>query len=632
MGFFDLFKFGSSNHEKEEEFGVADRFIDYVVDLIEDKESIGEIIKVIEKVRKLSLNERRDAYVSIYLKLENILIQKKPPKTKEYFSKESIPQERQLTREDIRETIMDKIEINKLGDKLKVLFIKEPQQSLIFYEILCQEFINSLPESTKKKVLESILKNTRNNILEDLKINNNSLDFSVINTKKTDIKVEDSTTAFKDLFSKIYNYIIELAGKKSANELIKNIYNFAESYGTPLSTNALKVLPRVSTEGAELSTAQSIVKYVSDMVLQEDLIRPLTEKIQDVESLPKEEKENVYFHIYLELEKFIAEHSPPAVKKQYTSEELRQEIKQRINILNLKPQFKILFLRKEEQIIELFIEFYKIFIKKASIIWDVKEIQKKIIQHEKEIIKNAVINEKIGVDFGQLESTIENKTPEELELIIKDLEGQYEKLAEFLSRIRKDITIIISPGNHDGIRLQEPQPMLDEKYAWSLYDMENVVLTGNPAFVNFGATENFGGFNVLLYHGFSYPYYADSVPKFVKLGNVMNQPTLIMKHLLMHRHLAPDHKSVQSAPLEEDGLLIRDIPDIFVSGHTHKMEITYYNNILVISAATWEKQNKYQERMGNKPDFCKIPMLNLKTGQVKILDFENIEEELGGIA
>ncbi len=215
---------------------------------------------------------------------------------------------------------------------------------------------------------------------------------------------------------------------------------------------------------------------------------------------------------------------------------------------------------------------------------------------------------------------------QEKELVINDLEGQYERLAELLSKIRKDITIIISPGNHDGLRLQEPQPIFDETYAWPLYNMKNVILTTNPSTVNIGAKEGFDGLNVLMYHGFSYPHYADTVPKFVKMGKVMNKPTLIMQHLLMHRHLAPDHKSVQSAPTEEDCLMIRQVPDIFLSGHTHKMEMNYYNNILMISAATWEKQNKFQQRMGNDPDFCKIPLLNLKTRQIEILDFELVEK------
>ena len=218
---------------------------------------------------------------------------------------------------------------------------------------------------------------------------------------------------------------------------------------------------------------------------------------------------------------------------------------------------------------------------------------------------------------------------QERELAIKDLEGQYSRLAELLDKIRKDITIIISPGNHDGVRLMEPQPILDEKYAWPLYNLKNVVMTSNPAIVNMGAKNGFEGFEVLVYHGFSYPYYADSVPSLIDEGNVMNKPNLIMEYLLKNRHLAPSHKSTQYFPSENDDMIIENSPDIFVSGHTHKMDISYYKNILLISAATWEKQNKFQQRMANTPDFSKVPMFNLKTREIKILDFniENLGQE-----
>ena len=93
-------------------------------------------------------------------------------------------------------------------------------------------------------------------------------------------------------------------------------------------------------------------------------------------------------------------------------------------------------------------------------------------------------------------------------------------------------------------------------------------------------------------------------------------------YLLKNRHLAPTHASVQYFPLEEDALLIRDVPDIFVSAHTHKSAVSYYNNVLVVSVSCWESMTPYQEKFGNEPDHCKVPMFNLKTGAVKILDFE----------
>ncbi|HJZ18528.1 MAG TPA: metallophosphoesterase [Candidatus Nanoarchaeia archaeon] len=209
---------------------------------------------------------------------------------------------------------------------------------------------------------------------------------------------------------------------------------------------------------------------------------------------------------------------------------------------------------------------------------------------------------------------------QEKDLKIKDIEGQYSMIAELFKKIRKDINLIILPGNHDCVRLAEPQPVLDEKYAWPLFELENLTLTSNPSMINIGASENFSGFNVLAYHGFSFPYFANNIPKLIT-ADAINSPDKIMHYLLQNRHLAPAHTSVQYSPHERDPLVIRNAPDIFVSGHTHKGAVSYYNNILVLSSTCWENLTAFQEKVGAKPDFCKVPMFNLKTRQVKILDF-----------
>lgn len=210
---------------------------------------------------------------------------------------------------------------------------------------------------------------------------------------------------------------------------------------------------------------------------------------------------------------------------------------------------------------------------------------------------------------------------QEDELRIPDVEEQYVKVAELLGKIRKDIKIIIAPGNHDSMRIMEPQPVLDEKYAWPLYELENVILVGNPATVSIGQTMNFSGINVLMYHGYSFHYYANNIPRLMQ-EKAAHEPEKIMHFLLKNRHLAPSHSSTLYFPSEDDVSFIENIPDIFVAGHTHKSGISYYNNILVISSSCWESKTDFQERMGNQPDFCKVPMFNLKTRAVKILDFE----------
>jgi len=238
-------------------------------------------------------------------------------------------------------------------------------------------------------------------------------------------------------------------------------------------------------------------------------------------------------------------------------------------------------------------------------------------------VPNTPEVEKIKYVFivGDLITGVGNYPNQERDLKIVDLEEQFSGIADLLCKIRKDIQIIISPGNHEGVRLMEPQPLFDEKYAWKLYDMENVILTENPCLINVGARSNFPGFNVLYYHGFSFPYYANNVSSLMT-KKAMNTPEVIMKYLLKNRHLAPTHASVQYFPGQVDAHLIRKIPDIFVAGHTHKSAATYYNNILVISSSSWESMTPYQEKFGNEPDHCKVPMFNLKTRAIKILDFE----------
>ena len=60
---------------------------------------------------------------------------------------------------------------------------------------------------------------------------------------------------------------------------------------------------------------------------------------------------------------------------------------------------------------------------------------------------------------GDIVTGVGNYPNQEKDLEINDLEEQFIQLCEYaFTKIRKDIKIIISPGNHDCVRLMEPQP------------------------------------------------------------------------------------------------------------------------------------------------------------------------------
>ena len=210
---------------------------------------------------------------------------------------------------------------------------------------------------------------------------------------------------------------------------------------------------------------------------------------------------------------------------------------------------------------------------------------------------------------------------QEEELEIKDIYGQYEALAEWVAQIPHEKKIIICPGNHDALRLAEPQPPLDRDFAAALYELPNVVLVSNPAVVNIHSSGGFSGIEVLMYHGYSFDYYVAEVGS-IRSNGGYHRADLIMEFLLERRHLAPTYTSTLYTPdPERDPLVIHRVPDIFVTGHIHYSKVKNYRNVTMISGSCWQGLTSFQAKLGHDPEPARVPAVNLKTRDVKILRF-----------
>jgi DNA polymerase II small subunit len=100
---------------------------------------------------------------------------------------------------------------------------------------------------------------------------------------------------------------------------------------------------------------------------------------------------------------------------------------------------------------------------------------------------------------------------------------------------------------------------------------------------------------------------------------------------LKRRHLAPSHSSVVYIPNgERDPLVISEVPDVMITGEVHRPDIEMYNGVLIITGSCWQAQTPFEEKVGNISDPAKVPILNLKTRELKVFDFgvrEEIERE-----
>jgi len=207
------------------------------------------------------------------------------------------------------------------------------------------------------------------------------------------------------------------------------------------------------------------------------------------------------------------------------------------------------------------------------------------------------------------------------ELVIKDIKKQYEECANLLKQIPSEIHIIICSGNHDAMRISEPQPPLHREFAEQIYRLPNAVMVSNPSLVNIHASENFPGFDVLLYHGYSFDFFVSEVDSIRNQGGY-DRADLIMKFLLQRRHLAPTHTSTLYIPdTIKDPLVIDKLPDFFVSGHIHKSISANYRNITTVCGSCWQSKTSFQEKVGHHPEPSRVPIANLKTREMKILKF-----------
>ncbi|MFH1828073.1 MAG: metallophosphoesterase [Nanoarchaeota archaeon] len=239
------------------------------------------------------------------------------------------------------------------------------------------------------------------------------------------------------------------------------------------------------------------------------------------------------------------------------------------------------------------------------------EKQRLISEKVKYIIIAGDLVDGIGIYPTQIE-----------ELEIKDIVMQYDEFCRLIRKIPSDKEIILCPGNHDAIHLAEPQTSFDDKFAPGLFKIPNVTLVTNPSIINIGKTNNFEGFNILIYHGYSFDYYVNNVES-IRNGGGYHRADLVMKCLLKRRHLAPSFQSTPYFPAhKEDPLLIKKIPDFFISGHIHYSKVANYKNVTMISGSCWQEKTSFQEKLGHEPEPARVPIVNLKTREVSILRFK----------
>jgi len=198
------------------------------------------------------------------------------------------------------------------------------------------------------------------------------------------------------------------------------------------------------------------------------------------------------------------------------------------------------------------------------------------------------------------------------ELDIVDIYEQYERFSEYLKEVPGDMEIRMIPGNHDAVRLAEPQPGFDEELR-SIMTAHDARVHSNPSLVTVE------GVSILMYHGVSLDEVIAELPD---EEASYDEPHKAMYQLLKKRHVAPQYGGhTRLAPEEQDYLVMEEVPDVFHTGHVHKLGWGKYHNVLALNSGCWQAQTDFQKSVNIDPDAGYAPILDLDTLEMTVRKF-----------
>ncbi|MFB6085496.1 MAG: DNA-directed DNA polymerase II small subunit [Halodesulfurarchaeum sp.] len=198
------------------------------------------------------------------------------------------------------------------------------------------------------------------------------------------------------------------------------------------------------------------------------------------------------------------------------------------------------------------------------------------------------------------------------ELDVVDIYEQYEHFAERLKAVPGDMELVMIPGNHDAVRLAEPQPAFEPELR-EIMAAHDATITANPSLVEIE------GVSILMYHGVSLDELVAELP----LESVSyDHPARAMAQLVKKRHLAPTFGGKNRiAPEKRDYLVIEEVPDVVHSGHVHKLGVDAYHDVRLINSGCFQGQTAFQRSVNIDPDTGTVPILDLDTLDVTVRKF-----------
>jgi len=101
------------------------------------------------------------------------------------------------------------------------------------------------------------------------------------------------------------------------------------------------------------------------------------------------------------------------------------------------------------------------------------------------------------------------------------------------------------------------------------------------------------------------------------------KPAEAMKEMLRKRHLAPMWGERNAlSPEEEDQMVIQNIPDLMVTGHTHAHQMEWYRGVPLVVSSTFQDETDFMKMLGYKAKKGFLSCYNIQNRQMRVVGFD----------
>ncbi|MCB9805740.1 HAMP domain-containing histidine kinase [Candidatus Nomurabacteria bacterium] len=230
---FSLFNFFSKKEKTED----LENLFEYLIVITPGKTVAENFASQYKKLLRKAHRKGHKVLFKLYLSWEDYILNKKAQMGEA------------VDKVKFRSEIGKKIDVEKLDEEFRIIFLEERDQILHLYENLVQKLGQYIKSNMGFRQFQSIVAEAgKNTVFENIEVTKEKIDFShfnsLIRSNPAEYPTQNITKIFKTFVEAFYSKIETALGEKVIQTIFQKLYDhMRETYSAEFATHFLKITP-----------------------------------------------------------------------------------------------------------------------------------------------------------------------------------------------------------------------------------------------------------------------------------------------------------------------------------------------------------------------------------------------------